>query len=99
MINGYKESWFETTPMQDWLYGEWDEDKLRQYEFLHHFPFIGDYMDYLLDIRADREYLERHGMDYSDIHDPRKLRETSSGSRLAGNVLNFVSSNVTRLYK
>lgn len=83
----------------EWLYGEWSEEKLHQFEFLSNVPFVGNYLDYLLDKRADEEYLRRYGLDYSDIHDPRKLRQTSSGSRLAGSSLNFVSKNVTRLYR
>ena len=82
----------------EWLYGDYDEDKLGQFELLHNIPFVGDYMDYLLDRRADKEYMDRYGLDYSDIHDPRKLRQTSSGTRFIGGALNFVSSNVKKLY-
>lgn len=80
-----------------WLYGEWSEEKLRKYEMLNAVPGIHQYMDYLLDIRADNEYLRRYGMDYSDIHDPRKLRQASSGSSAFGTILN-VSKNVAELY-
>lgn len=83
----------------EWLYGEYDEEKLTQFELLHNIPVIGAYMDYKLDVRADQEYLNRYGMDYSDIHDPRKLKQTSSGSRMYGSSLNFVSKNVDKLYK
>lgn len=82
----------------DWLYGDYNERKLRQFEALHNIPGLGNYMDYLLDIRADEEYLDRYGMDYTDIHDPRKLRSTNSGSRLIGSAMNYVSKNVERLY-
>lgn len=78
----------------DWLYGEWNEEKFRQYEVLHAVPGVSHYMDYLLDVRADKEYLGRYGMDYTDIHDPRKLRQTHSSAR----ALNFVSSNIDKLY-
>lgn len=83
----------------DWLYGDYDENKLRTFELLHNIPVIRNYMDYLLDRRADQEYLDRYGMDYSDVHDPRKLRQVSSGSQFIGASLNFVSSNVSKLYK
>lgn len=92
----YAQAIFHT---QDWLYGEWSEDKLKAYEALNRVPIFGDYMDYLLDQRSDSEYLQRYGMDYSDIHDPRKLKQTSSGSALVGNSINFVSRNVSRLYR
>lgn len=85
--------------MTDFLYGEWNEEKLRQYEIMARVPVLNDYMDYLLDRRADEEYLRRYGMDYSDIHDPRKLKQSSSGTHLVGSSLNFVSSNVKRLYR
>lgn len=85
--------------MTDFLYGEWNEEKLRQYEVMARVPVLNDYMDYLLDRRADEEYLRRYGMDYSDIHDPRKLKQSSSGSRLVGSSLNFVSRNVSKLYR
>lgn len=82
-----------------WLYGGYDEGKLRQFEILHNIPVVGNYMDYLLDYRVDREYLNRYGMDYSDVHDPRKLRSVGSGSAFYGSAVNFVSKNVSRLYR
>ena len=85
--------------VEEWLYGEYDEKKLSQFEFYHSLPLVGDYMDYLLDKRADQEYMQRYGIDYKDIHDPRKLRQTSSGSRLLGNSMRMVSRNVDSLYR
>lgn len=92
------EQTLENNDVSRWLYGEWSKEKLRHYELLHQVPVLSGYMDYLLDIRADDEYLRRYGMDYSDIHDPRKLRQSSSGSRALGSVLQ-VSSNIAMLYK
>lgn len=85
--------------MKDWLYGEWTEQKVREFEVLHNIPVISNYMDYLLDYRADQEYLDRYGMDWTDVHDPRKLSSVSSGSSLVGASLQFVSKNVERLYR
>lgn len=82
----------------EWLYGEYDEKKLTQFELLHTIGPVGAYMDYKLDLRADNEYLNRYGMDYSDVHDPRKLKQTSSGSRMYGSSLNYVSKNLEKLY-
>lgn len=94
---------FEDRPlndqMVDWLYGEWSEQKLKEFEILHNIPIVSNYMDYVLDHRADQEYLDRYGMDYSDIHDPRKLHQFSSGSSFVGSSVNFVSSNLHRLYR
>lgn len=82
----------------EWLYGEWSEEKLRRYELLHVIPGVSQYMDYLLAVRRDNEYLSRYGMDYSDIHDPSKLHQASAGSRFYGSLLN-VSENIAMLYR
>lgn len=89
----------EDNTISDWLYGEWDEEKLRKFQIYHNIPLVGNYLDYLLDVRADREYLKRYGLDYSDIHDPRKLYSMSSGSRLISSAYNFIGKNVDDLYK
>lgn len=90
--------WSAFTDTENWLYGSWDEQKYHVYMGLRNVPYFNDYMDYLLDSRADKEYLNRHGLDYTDIHDPRKLHATMSGGRAVGGALNFVSRNVVRLY-
>lgn len=82
-----------------WLYGEWSEEKLKHYEFLNNVPIVKDWMNYKLDLRADAEYMARYGLDYSDIHDPRKLRQTSSGTALIGSSIRFISDNFKRLYR
>lgn len=82
-----------------WLYGDWSEEKVKQFELLHNIPVISNYMDYKLDYRDDQLYLERYGMDWSDIHDPRKLHSVSSGSAFVGASLNFVSHNLHKLYR
>lgn len=90
----------ENNKLSRWLYEDnWSKEKLRQYQLLNAVPGVSQYMDYLLDLRADQEYLDRYGMSYSDIHDPRKLRSTSSGSRLAGSAVNMVSRNLDDLYR
>lgn len=78
----------------EWLYGDYDETKYTVFSTLYSIPGVHDYIDYLLDRRADKEYFERYGMGYSDIHDPRKLKQTRS----FGRYLNFVSDNVGSLY-
>lgn len=86
-------------PFSEWLYGGWNERKWQQYAILHAIPGVSDYMDYLLDYRSDKEYFNRYGMDYSNIHDPRKLSATSSLSGTVRTGFNFVSKNVTKLYR
>lgn len=84
----------------DWLYeDDWTKEKLGMYELATHIPLLNSYTEWLLDVREDEEYLRRFGMDYSDVHDPRKLHQTSSGSRAIGGAINFVSAMVTRLYR
>lgn len=82
-----------------WLYSDWTEDKFKAYSMLNSLPFVGNYMDYLLDKRATDEYFDRYGMDYTDIHDPRKLQYSNTVVNLYRSGMNFVSKNVTRLYR
>lgn len=92
------EQTLENNDISRWLYGgPWSKEKLREYELLNQVPVLHQYMDYLLDVRADDEYLRRYGMDYSDIHDPRKLRQSSSGFSFVGSMIG-VSENVAKLY-
>lgn len=87
--------------ISDWLYGDWNEEKYRSYlaaRSLDPSGLVGGYFDYLLDRRADQEYFRRYGMSYSDIHDPRRLRQSSSTEQLYRSSVNFISSNVKRLY-
>lgn len=97
--NSYKQYKVFDDAFTKWLYGEYDENKLAQFEMMYHLPFIKDYMDYKLDLRADQEYLKRYGMTYADVHDPRKLKQVGSGSRMYGAGFDMVSKNVGRLYK
>lgn len=86
------------TFISEWLYGPWDKQKYETYKLLNVIDPVSKYMDYLLDIRADNEYLQRFGMDYSDIHDPRKLSQTGSSQAL-GRAMLSVSKNVAKLYE
>lgn len=85
--------------VQNWLYGSYDEQKLNHFTALYSVPGVRQYFDYLLDKRADQEYLRRYDMSYSDIHDPRKLRQVGSGSSMISHSYNMVSKNIHRLYK
>lgn len=95
--------WDHTKPnfqqqFTDWLYSDWSEGKYEDYKLLNSIPGVSHYMDYLLDIRADSEYLSRYDMDFSDIHDPRKLSQSSSAQSLNGYGYRMISRNVSRLY-
>lgn len=82
----------------EWLYGDWNEQKYKDYKMLNSVPIVRDYMDYMLSVRSDNEYLRRYGMDYSDIHDPRKLSQSGSSSRLNSHGYNMISRNISKLY-
>lgn len=90
---------FENNAVSDWLYSDWSEEKYKQYLALRSVAPVRMYFDYLLDYRGANEYLNRYGMDWSDIHDPRKLALNQSGTALGGYALNFVSRNVSKLYR
>lgn len=83
----------------DWLYSNWSEQKYEDYKILDMVPGVHQYMDYLLDKRADSEYLSRYGMDFTDIHDPRKLSQTSSANSLYGFGYRMISKNIDSLYE
>lgn len=80
--------------VSDWLYGDYTKEKYDTFNTLYHIPGIHQYFDYLLDMRKDEEYMKNNQLDWSDIHDPRKLNQTGS----FGSLYNFVSSNIKRLY-
>lgn len=81
--------------MTDWLYSGWSKEKVDTFTGLYAIPGIHQYIDYKLDLRRDNEYMARYGMNYSDIHDPRKLSSVGSGAR----AIEWVSGNIKRLYK
>lgn len=91
------EAYDAITNTKSWLYGEWTKEKLNTYRILNRGPF-GDYMDYLLDSRSDSEYLYNTGLDYSNIHDPRKLSATASASRMISSASMMFSRNIHKLY-
>lgn len=83
---------------KEWLYGDWSKEKYGAYKALNLVPGVSHYMDYLLSVRADEEYLRRYGMDYSNIHDPRKLSQGNSSIAL-GHQMMYTSKNILNLYK
>lgn len=98
----YMENYIETGSkdysLSEWLYGDWDKQKYQRYLKMDSVPYLHQRMDYLLSLRSDQEYLSANGMSYSDIHDPRKLPSHNAAVSYYGSILNFVSSNINRLY-
>lgn len=86
--------------MKDWLYEDnWSKEKYDEYLLYSAVPIVSDYMGYLLDARRTEEYLNRYGMDYQDIHDPSKLPSSRSAIAVNRAAINFVSRNISRLYR
>lgn len=85
----------------NWLYGQdadgWTEKDQHDFEVMRTNPVMAYLMDAELDKRATREYMANRGLTWSDIHDPRKVHATNA--QAVFNSLNFVSSNITRLYR
>ena len=90
---------FTNNPVSEWLYGDWTREKYHEFLALRSIRPIGLYFDYLLDSRNTEKYLDRYGMDYGAIYDPRNLPNASSGTALAGYGVNFVSKNINKLYR
>lgn len=80
-------------------YGGYDEKKMEKFRALYAIPGFQQLLDYQLDSVKDEQYLKRYGYTIADVLDPRKLSATSSSARLNGYVYNFISSNVSRLYR
>lgn len=88
---------------EDWLNGEWTKQDQEAFDILYGFSVFGynpvrDNFDRILNAKAWDNYAERNGLDYSDIKDPRKFSSSFGQSQLVTGGLNFVSSNIKRLY-
>lgn len=81
-----------------WL-NDYSPEKHRQYLLMRNVPFLKEFMQYSLDYRSDLEYMDRYNISWNQVHNPSKLSSSNSGSALVGSGLNYVSSNVGRLYK
>lgn len=87
-------------PFADWLTDDnWNETKYQQFTLLYSIPVVSNYMDAVLSNRSGKEYLNRYGMDYSDIHDPRKLSGTAQTAGFIGSSYRMISSNIGKLYR
>lgn len=102
---GYMDSpfhkWFGDLTGVNWYddwYGGYDEKKYRSYQFFHALPFFSDYIDTNIATHKTEKYLDRYGLDFSDIRDPSSLYDSGNGSRTL-HQLNYVSSNLHKLYR
>lgn len=92
---------FEDNFISQWLYEDnWTKGKYAIYLGSQGVPLVGTYFNWLLGMRQSQEYLDQNQLDWSDIHNPRKLpggNEGNSASLFRGGI-NFISDNVKRLY-
>lgn len=97
-INAFFDGMYHN-PFADWMTdGDWNETKYQQFNLLYSTP-LRYYMDAVLDDRRAEEYLDRYGMDYTDIHDPRRLTGTSSTASFLSAGYRMVSKNIEKLYR
>lgn len=82
----------------DSWYGNYDKEKYASYQFWHGLPFFDSVIDNNIASEKSKKYLERYHMDYSSIVDPSALYDSGNGSRTY-HQLNFVSSNIRKLYR
>lgn len=88
---------------KEWINSEWSKAKQDAFNNLYDLGVLGwypfrDEFDKILNDRNNELYMGRYDLDYSDVKDPRKLSTTSS-VKVLGNGINFVSSNIKRLYR
>lgn len=79
-------------------YGNYDEKKYKSYQFFSSFPFVDAEVENSIANGKTKSYLERYGMDYSDIVDPSSLYNAGNTSRTI-HQLNWVGNNISRLYR
>lgn len=83
----------------DYLYGDMTKEKYDILSFLYAFHGPREFIDWRMDVRATQEYMNRYDMDWSDIHDFRKLKSFNSQSTIIGSAYRMVSKNVEDLYR
>lgn len=84
----------------DWLYNtEWNERKVNQYLLAKNFFLTSWAIDYAEGKKQMLEYMDRYGMDYSDIHHISKMPGISQMSSGYGRVTNWIGRNIGRLYR
>jgi len=70
-----------------------DDDKQKVKYFVSGIPIIGEFIKNVDDYTYTRDYLKNRGMSWKDVKYPALRSGQSYGSQL-----NFVSSNISRLY-
>lgn len=82
-----------------WLTSDISEDKYKTYAALLNKPAIGSWIRYVEGLMENADYLREHGLSWSDVHRMDKMPGTGNISGAYSGVLNYTSSNITKLYK
>lgn len=82
--------------MKDWLYEDGGWQKVAYYG--QHIPVIGDFIRAYDTQRYLDDYMRNTGLTWADVRYPTRLFSAGYGGAIGGSV-NFVSSNIKRLYK
>lgn len=94
------EDWLDKGPIKhlprwhDSWYGNYNEEKWDDYNFFMSIPFLRTRVTANLNRERNDAYLDVYGMTYDDIVNPDHLQDQSYGD-----VVNFVSGNLRKLYR
>lgn len=94
-----KEHALNHSPFDDFLYDIKSKEQYDAISFLYAMPFFHQIIDWRMDTRATQEYMNRYGLDWSDLHDFRKLKNFGSQSSLVGSAYQMISKNIEDLYR
>lgn len=83
----------------DWYRSTWSKQKNSQYNLLKQIPGISWNIAIYEGNRSNESYLDRYDMDWSDVKSPNKLPGNASVGSGYARALNYVSSNLHKLYR
>lgn len=78
--------------------GKWSQVHQYKFELLYNIPVLKSIIDADLNHSRMSFYMDYHNIDWSDVKDPRNLANNDGSAEVASATLNFVSSNLNRLY-
>lgn len=82
-----------------WLTTDVSEDKYRTYASLTSKPIIGAWFKYVQGLMDNADYLRENGISWGDVKRMDKMPGTGNISGAYSGMVNYTSSNITRLYK
>lgn len=89
---------------KEWLNGQWSKADQDAFDFLYDQNFFGftpfkNQFDDILNEKSWNSYSAVNQLNYGDIKDPRKFHNNFGSMSGVTHTLQFVSSNVKRLYR